>query len=176
MLISSNDESINSASKRGKKKGDKRRKKGSQEKDEDELETLFSVVGKDRVEKEMEGIDLAHITKISERMNGWIREIEKMRRSSKNMKGSFSGKMKILLECCKRTVDKVATRVVSEEDPIYWKNKVISLTEENNRLQCRLGNLEREMEMLKHREQIREAYNKKTSSKCFFGSLFDYTL
>lgn len=94
---------------------------------------------------------MAHISEISERVNGWIREIEKMRRSSKNIKGSYSGKMKILLECCKRTMDKVATRVVSEEDPIYWKNKVLHLTVENNQLQSRLNNMERELELIKQR-------------------------
>lgn len=101
-------ESSKNRSKKGKKPRGKKRRQNSPSprkeinRSDEEIETHFTVESKGRIEQEAAGLEIAHATEVFARLQEWLDKVENMQRKSKNIKGSYSGQMKVFLECCKR--------------------------------------------------------------------------
>lgn len=108
----------------------------------EELETHFSTEAKGRVEQEA-GLEIVHATEVYARMQEWLGKIENMRKLSKNTKGSWSGQIKIFLECCKRAGMVLSIKALFKDNPEFWKAKVDNLQNENMELKCRVDSLEK---------------------------------
>lgn len=176
IVISSEDEFAAprpASKKKGKEHKEKRRKiknspileRDRSMEDQEDFDAHFSLEGKTRVEQELTGLEIAHASEVHERMNAWIAKLETMRRKSKNIKGSFSGQMKIMLECCKKASDILSIKATAKEDPLYWKEKVEAMKKENTDLRCKVDAIEKELERMRQREFVRDAYSDRSGSK-----------
>ncbi|XP_067208762.1 uncharacterized protein [Linepithema humile] len=142
--------------------GRKRKKKGSPPSEENEEErygSRFSVNSKKRVDEEMAGLELDHASNINYKIKDMVNEIENIRRKSTNIKGSFSGQMKVYLEVIRRASTLLSIKASSKEDPEYWKSRFYELEKTSLEYKCKADSLEVELQEVKRRERIKAEYD-----------------
>ncbi|XP_067216855.1 uncharacterized protein [Linepithema humile] len=149
-------------------KSKKRKKKNSppdEEIEEKRFGTRFSINNKKRVEDEVAGLELEHASKINLKIRDMVDEIENIKRKSSNLKGSFSGQMKVFLEVIRRASSLLSIKATSNEDPDFWKAKYYSMEKESNENRCRIDALEARLREYGKKEFLKNAYENNTSEK-----------
>jgi len=105
------------------------------------------------IDKETFLLEKESAVNINLRILEYLEELESLRNKSKNIKGSFQGRMRVLIESVKLACIALGERSNVKEDPIYWKNRFIDSESENLKLKERLDQLETKVITLEKRNR-----------------------
>ncbi|XP_011701454.1 PREDICTED: uncharacterized protein LOC105458086 [Wasmannia auropunctata] len=142
------------------KKGQKRKKALESPEaniEEDEERTHFSDTQRREVDRRLEDIELLSSADMAVRAIEWLTETERLRNKSKNIKRSFTRKMKINVGATTEIVKVLAMRASQEGDVSFLRTRIIDMQKELNDMREENQNLKLQMEELRRGANMRKS-------------------
>jgi hypothetical protein len=85
--------------------------------------------------KSIIGLNLDHASQVNIRMQEWLDEIKIMRKKSLNLKGTISGRIRVLVEALRKEANLQTIKTSSKNDPetleMFWKASTRNLKKKN---------------------------------------------